>query len=124
MVKSPDGKGVILFGCPENTGLFYELVNSDGQLSWKEMQQSLKYPRYCPVSALVPDKMANCDNYSPITTSTTIPTTSPISSPTSNPTTSLTTSTVTSTSEINARISNIQLVIHFTICIIHQLFIQ
>ena len=104
---------MILFGCPENTGLFYELVNSDGQLSWKEMQQSLKYPRYCPVSALVPDKMANCDDYSPITTTTT-----------TSPTTTLITSSVTSTSEINARISNIQLAIHFTICIIHRLFIQ
>ena len=81
LVKSPDGKGVILFGCPENTGSFYELFNSDGQLSWKEMQQRLKYPRFCPVSALVPDKMANCDNYNPMTTSTT----RPASSLTTNP---------------------------------------
>ena len=96
---------MILFGCVENTGAFYELVYSDGQFSWKEMQQRLKYPRFCPVSALVPDKMANCDNYNPITTTTTSssssPTSSPNSSPTTSPTTTLTTTSVTSTSNVN-----------------------
>ena len=113
---------MILFGCVENTGAFYELVYSDGQFSWKEMQQRLKYPRFCPVSALVPDKMANCDNYNPITTTTTSSSSSPTSTPTSSPTSTLTTTLVTSTSRINA-ISNIQIIgLTFYICTIIQRF--
>ena len=117
---------MILFGCVENTGAFYELVYSDGQFSWKEMQQRLKYPRFCPVSALVPDKMANCDNYNPITTTTTSssssPTSSPNSSPTTSPTTTLTTTSVTSTSRMNTT-SNVKIIgITFYICTIIQRF--
>ena len=61
MVTSPNGEGVILFGCgEENPEEIYELINTNGTLYWKRMLQKLKYPRSSSISMLVPDELVTC----------------------------------------------------------------
>ena len=61
MVKSMDGKGVILLGCSENSSGMYQLANVNGTFSWQKMQQEIKYPRSYGVAFLIPDELATCN---------------------------------------------------------------
>ena len=61
MLTSPDGQGVMLFGCYENPQSFYELRNDvDGFLTWRKMPFELKYPRYDTIAMGIPDEMSAC----------------------------------------------------------------
>ena len=61
MVTSPTGNGVVILGCEGHPEDIYELVNTDGALSWKKMSQKLSYPRSHTISMLLPDNLVNCD---------------------------------------------------------------
>ena len=71
MVTSPNGQGVVLIGCTDKNkssrNNIYQLIQKMGKLQWKQMNQTLKYPRYKAVSMLIPDELATCDTiYSPL----------------------------------------------------------
>ena len=68
MQTSPNGQGVVLLGCNDGTRYYkdnlkyiYELQQNEGKLQWKQMNQTLTYPRYKTVSMLIPDELAICD---------------------------------------------------------------
>ena len=58
LIKSPNGKGLILIGdedgAPSNK--IYILKN----LRWKKLTQKLQYSRSYSVAMLIPDILANC----------------------------------------------------------------
>ena len=74
MQTSPNGQGVVLLGCNDGTRYYkdnlkyiYELQQNEGKLQWKQMNQTLTYPRYKTVSMLIPDELAICDTiYTPL----------------------------------------------------------
>ena len=52
---------ILILGCEGHPEDIYELVNTDGALSWKKMSQKLLYPRSHTISMLLPDNLVNCD---------------------------------------------------------------
>ena len=58
MVTSQNG--VIVLGCTQNPESIYEMINTDGTLSWRLMEQKLKYPRDSAIAMLIPDSLADC----------------------------------------------------------------
>ena len=67
MIPTPDGKGVILLGCDEESDIKYETENiyrlmwKGSELEWVIMNQKLKYPRWNLVAMLIPDELTNCN---------------------------------------------------------------
>ena len=74
MLTSPDGQGVILLGCDDGTRNYkntlkaiYELQQYEGKLQWKQINQTLTYPRTKTGSMYIPDELAICDTeYTPL----------------------------------------------------------
>ena len=67
MIPTPDGEGVILLGCDEESDIKYETENiyrlmwKGSELEWVIMNQKLKYPRWNLVAMLIPDELTNCN---------------------------------------------------------------
>ena len=63
MTSSPDGKGVVLFGCVENaqvTDTIFKMTSINGRLSWEKMSQKLQHPRMNSVGMLIPNEFVRC----------------------------------------------------------------
>ena len=72
MINSPNGHSVFLFGCKENPESIYELFNTEGNLSWRKLLQTLTYPRYNTVAMLIPDELVTCNNLESTTVTSTM----------------------------------------------------
>ena len=72
MITSPNGHSVFLFGCKENPESIYELFNTEGNLSWRKLLQTLTYPRYNTVAMLIPDELVTCNNLESTTVTSTM----------------------------------------------------
>ena len=63
MTSSPDGKGVVLFGCVENaqvTDTIFKMTSINGRLTWEKMSQKLQHPRMNSVGMLIPNEFVRC----------------------------------------------------------------
>ena len=72
LITSPNGHSVFLFGCKENPESIYELFNTEGNLSWRKLLQTLTYPRYNTVAMLIPDELVTCNNLESTTVTSTM----------------------------------------------------